>query len=152
MKNDLIWCNKSFFSSNKIVYAKLSSLRSHMPVAVCERRFRQIQATPYLLDSAFLISLIYLFFYSSKRNNSFLSRLWWREGMKGRMCMKELLIFRCLRTPRYNRKVERMILFTVFNNIVKNETFFQVIISFVLFKVFSYTSAGSTGFVVFFFQ
>lgn len=70
--------------------------------------------------------------------------------MKGRMCMKELLIFHCLRTPRYNRKVERMILFTVFNNIVKNETFFQVIISFVLFKVFSYTSAGSTGFVVFF--
>lgn len=123
-----------------------------MPVAVCERRFRQIQATPYLLDSAFLISLIYLFFYSSKRNNSFLSRLWWREGMKGRMCMKELLIFRCLHTPRYSRKVERMILFTVFNNIVKNETFFQVIISFVLFKVFSYTSAGSTGFVVFFFS
>lgn len=121
-----------------------------MPVAVCERRFRQIQATPYLLDSAFLISLIYLFFYSSKRNNSFLSRLWWREGMKGRMCMKELLIFRCLHTPRYSRKVERMILFTVFNNTVKNETFFQVIISFVLFKVFSYTSAGSTGFVVFF--
>jgi len=71
--------------------------------------------------------------------------------MKGRMCMKELLIFRCLHTPRYSRKVERMILFTVFNNTVKNETFFQVIISFVLFKVFSYTSADSTGFVVFFF-